>query len=294
MNDNKKIKIGIYGPIYHTNLLVNQINNISGKFYAKDVNNNRFSFDCDIYHGMYSFLSKRYIFAKLFRKKNICHWIGTDVFEILNDENLKKKFNLINKFIDINVAVTENLIFELKTLGIDSKLMPVVSNLDSINVVPFSKNFSVFTYIPENRLEFYNYDVILELIKNNPDIKFFVIANSGKGLHKYDNVEYVKWCDDVIKYYYQSTVILRIPKHDGLSLTVLEALSCGRQVIWNFPFPYCHYSPPDFNSIQNILDELKKNPLLNVEGSRYVKEKFSLSKIVKNDLFNLYDEVLCA
>ncbi len=294
MNDNKKIKIGIYGPIYHTNLLVNQINNISGKFYAKDVNNNRFSFDCDIYHGMYSFLSKRYIFTKLFRKKNICHWIGTDVFEILNDENLKKKFNLINKFIDINVAVTENLIFELKTLGIDSKLMPIVSNLDDINVVPFSKNFSVFTYIPENRLEFYNYDVILELIKNNPDVKFFVIANSGKGLHKYDNVEYVKWCNDVIKYYYQSTVILRIPKHDGLSLTVLEALSCGRQVIWNFPFPYCHYSPPDFNSIQNILDELKKNPLLNVEGSRYVKEKFSLSKIVKNDLFNLYDEVLCS
>jgi hypothetical protein len=294
MNNNKKIKIGIYGPIYHTNLLVNQINNISGKFYAKDVNNNRFSFDCDIYHGMYSFLSKRYIFTKLFRKKNICHWIGTDVFEILNDENLKKKFNLINKFIDINVAVTENLIFELKTLGIDSKLMPIVSNLDDINVVPFSKNFSVFTYIPENRLEFYNYDVILELIKNNPDIRFFVIANSGRGLPQYNNVEYVKWSDDVIKYYHQSTVILRIPKHDGLSLTVLEALSCGRQVIWNFPFPYCHYSPPDFNSIQNILDELKKNPLLNVEGSRYVKEKFSLSKIVKNDLFNLYDEVLCA
>ena len=72
MKVDKRIKIGIYGPIYHTNLLVNQINNIGGKFYAKNVINNRFSHDCDLYHGIHAFLSKRFVFTKLLGKKNIC------------------------------------------------------------------------------------------------------------------------------------------------------------------------------------------------------------------------------
>jgi len=292
MKVDKRIKIGIYGPIYHTNLLVNQINNIGGKFYAKNVINNRFSHDCDIYHGIHAFLSKRFVFTKLLGKKNICHWIGTDVFEIVNNKNLQKIRYFLDEFINVNVAVTQTLINELRGIGIKSKLIPIVSDFNNIKILPLPKKFTVLTYIPHHRLNFYNFEIILSLIKKNPEIQFIVLANSGEGMPKYDNVKYVKWCENILKYYYQSTVILRIPKHDGLSLTVLEALSCGRQIIWNYLFPHCHYSSSDFDSIQSVLEKIKKNPELNVEGSNYVKKNFSITKVVENNLFNLYNEVL--
>ncbi len=292
MNTGKRIKIGIYGPIYQTNLLVNQINNIDDKFYAENIIENRFSHNCDIYHGLYGFLSKRFVFTKLFGKKNICHWIGTDVLEIINNKSFQKIRYFLSKFIDVDIAVTENLINELKGVGIKSKLMPIVSNLDNIKIAPFSKKFTVLTYIPQNRLEFFNFEIILALIKKNPNIQFLILANSGEGLPKYDNLKYIKWCEDASKYYYHTTVVLRIPKHDGLSLTVIEALASGRYVIWNYPFPYCHYSPPDVDNIQSVLEEIRKNPVMNYEGSNYVKKNYSISRIVKNDLFNLYNEVL--
>ena len=87
MDSDRKIKIGIYGPVHHTNLLINQINSLDSKYYAINVINKRLSHDCSIYHGIYAYLSKRFIFTKLFNKINICHWIGTDVLNIVNDRN---------------------------------------------------------------------------------------------------------------------------------------------------------------------------------------------------------------
>lgn len=292
MVSDSKIKVGIYGSPHHTNLLVNQINSFNDRFYAINVINNRFSHDCDIYHSIYGYLSKRFIITKFFGKKNICHWIGTDVLDIITNWRFRIARKFLEKFIDLNIAGAEHLIKEIKEIGIESRAIPIVPNYEQFRITPFPEKFTILTYLPQNRLEFYNYNIILSIVKANPDIQFIVLANSGKNMPKFDNVKYVEWVYDISYYYYKSTVILRIPKHDGMSLSILEGLVCGRQIIWNYPFPYCYNSLPEFENIQNILENIKKNPELNVEGSDFVRKYYSVEKIVKYDLFSIYNELL--
>src|SRR5690606_14952964 len=117
-----------------------------------------------------------------FKKPVIYHWIGTDVYRLLNDSLIKKisKKYLLKSSGVINLVVSENLKDELNSLGITSEILPLVK-LKFINEIPpLPAKFTVLAYIPEKSWDYYNGDIILKLAENFPDIDFHIVASGER------------------------------------------------------------------------------------------------------------------
>ena len=52
----------------------------------------------------------------------------------------------------------------------------------------------------------------------------------------------VGWVTNMDKIYDQTSILLRMPEHDGLSGMIFDALAKGRYVIRSVKFPGCYYA----------------------------------------------------
>jgi predicted ArsR family transcriptional regulator len=66
-----------------------------------------------------------------------------------------------------------------------------------------------------------------------------------------------------------------MPRHDGLSAMVLEAMAHGRYVIYNHNCPFTSFAW-DFDSARKGLEEILNKQAPNSEGADYVKKNFSI------------------
>lgn len=290
----KKIKIFLMGEEYHAKEFCEQLeiyekSVFEPKFY-KDLPSNEVLSSFNIFHLISSPLP---VIKKLrhYSKPIFYHWIGTDVYRFYNDyffkRNLKKI--IINSSKVFNLVVSENLKCELEKFDINSKILPLTKLKVIDDLPPMPSKFSVLTYIPKKRWDFYNGDLINELSLRLPDIDFHLLAvgedHSGK-----PNVFYYNFVEDSSSFYKKCSVLLRLTLHDGLPKMVLEALSYGRQVLWNESFPYC-FQVKDLNECIEVLKKLKSDCPINIEGKKFVDDSFSESKII-GDYYQLCNDIL--
>jgi hypothetical protein len=235
----------------------------------------------DVFHGIFwENCYKTYFIAKLLGKKTLCHWIGTDVFNVLRDRKRKLAVKLLDKLIDAHIAGSPGLVEELKTIDIEASWIPSIPPDNSntqVQLLPTS--FTVLSFLPDERSEFYGASIVRQLAEDFKDIKFLIVGGTGAGVVSPPNMTYLGWQKDMSKVYDNTTVLLRIVEHDGLSLMVREALARGRQVIWSEPFPHCHHAK-DFNVAKSALSSIMKNPVINNDGANYVQEEFNITKIM--------------
>jgi len=280
----KKIRVLIGGNPYHATLLAEQINSFGHGIQAKTRQLTRLNVifhlaTADIYHGIYQgTFYKIWLIAKLLRKKTVCHWIGTDVLAALKNNKLRLAAKSSDRFIDINLAGSPGLVDELKSIGIDALWMPLVPKALGEQVPPLPRSFTVLSYIPDARSDFSGASIVCQLAEALRDINFMIVGGKGAGMDYPSNVTCLGWQENMDKVYECASVLLRIIEHDGLSLMVLEALAKGRQVIWSQPFPHCYYAQ-DFTAAKAALLSIRKNPAINHDGSKYVKEEFNSYKI---------------
>ena len=219
---------------------------------------------------------------RLWKKKIIVHWIGGDAWQVTN----KKRFRLYTKLcknkIDLHLADDERLSSMLTKVGINAIVQPLpVANHYKLEPLPTEKNFLV--YLPDETQywwERFNGKIIKKIVREFPEINFIIIKNSGKFFNE-RNVKCFKWVDDIHTIYKNVIGMIRIPTHDGLPGTMIELLSMGRYCIYSEKLPYC-YKANTFEELKNVINEILKKPMLNVEGSKYVNEKYNLDKIIKN------------
>jgi hypothetical protein len=67
-----------------------------------------------------------------------------------------------------------------------------------------------------------------------PGVRFLLV---GGFEFEAANVENLGFVADMASVYARSSLFLRLVRHDGLSHTVIEALSYGRQVVWKYALP---------------------------------------------------------
>lgn len=280
-----KLRIGLWGNRYHVDLLMKQLNNCDENVHARicEIDGGNFYSklrEVDIYHGIGTgFNWKKYPAAKLMGKKTICHWIGSDVLTLLEDKKSSMKVRLLNRLIDVHLAGSETLVEELQSINIKAKWIPLVPQIGIVDIPPFPKKFTVVSYIPDSRPEFCGASTFYKLAHEFPNVNFLIVSGSGEKQRKLPNVTYLGWQKDMGEIYRRSTVFLRFPEHDGLSLSVLEALVYGRQVIWNNRFSYCHYGRT-YDEVKKTLLKIKNNPILNYEGAKYIRGEFNVKKIL--------------
>ena len=81
--------------------------------------------------------------------------------------------------------------------------------------------------------------------------------------------------------YRKTSIVFRVPVHDGLSMMVLEALAKGKHVFYKYDFPYC-IKADSFAMITKALSDLcSKPPSQNIEGHRYIISHFNKDKIAQ-------------
>lgn len=277
------IKILLLGEEYHAKVFNEQLENyeksvFEPKFY-NELPSNEVLKNFDLFHLISSPIT---VIKKLscYKKPIFYHWIGTDVYRFIHYTYLKRflKKLVISSPLVFNLVVSENLKNELKQYSVESSIIPL-TKLKFVDEVPaLPAKFSVLSYVPKNRWDFYHGDLITELSKKMPDVDFHILAagteNSGRrNLFLYDFI------DDAIPFYKKCAVLLRITVHDGLPKMVLEALSNGRQVLWNESFPHC-FTIKNLDECVEILNKLKLNCPLNTEGKIFVEDSFNELKII--------------
>ena len=247
--------------------------------------------DCDIIHYIFSPIVtlgglRTVQKLKKMKKKIIVHWIGTDVHNAITDRKSKFIAKKYKHLVDVHLAVHSRLVKELDSIGINCEELPLpVFRLYQLHPLPAKKR--VLVYLPDLRSDFFGKEIVEKLFDAFPELDFIVLPNSGKYNKK--NVTCMAWVDDMEKIYRDTAVLIRLPVHDGLPNSVIEALSMGRYVIYSYDFPYCDHAS-SFEEVRGKLVHLLQRSSSNKEGSDYVCRVYNKNEIIER-LIHVYQHM---
>jgi len=218
-------------------------------------------------------------------KKIIVHWIGTDSYNATT--NIKSKFiaKRYKGLADIHLA-NPRLVDELDSIGIKPIPLPLPV-FRIFEPKPLPHETRVLVYLPDSRKDFFRKQVIDKVIESFPKLNFVILPYSASDYLNKSNVTSIPWADDMESIFSDTSIFIRLPMHDGLGHSVIEALSMGRYVIYSHEFPHCKQAV----SIEQVNESLctlitKSSP--NNEGSSYVRSEYNKDKI-REQLTKIYN-----
>jgi len=215
-------------------------------------------------------------------KKIFQHFIGSDVLSAKKDTQ--------NKHTNQKLIQKSNFLCEVEWIQKELKDIDIKADITSIMIVdkflkPKSfQKFSVLTYIAKDKEEFYGIKDLIKLANDFLDVEFKIAGISEyKNLPK--NIKPLGWVD-MTKELQNSTVFIRNTYHDGLSFSVVEALSLGRVVFYNYDFTCVKYFK-NYDELKEkfskILKDFKDGKLTVEEKSiDFVKDNFSKQRVLNN------------
>jgi glycosyltransferase involved in cell wall biosynthesis len=222
-----------------------------------------------------------------------CHyWLGTDVLNTLEEANSGELrwATLMASRDDLHLAVAPWLTSELKSVGLHAitALLPPPHPAPQ-TAPPLPSEFRVLTYLPAARFDFYGGPVVMEAARRTPRVRFDVIGSGEEQARLAKaNVHWHGWVDDMAERYAKTTVVVRIPQHDGFGNTVIESLLNARHVVYTEEVPFvCRLWPVSAEALVAVLEELlaahdagRLDP--NLAGRAYALEEFDDEKLADN------------
>ena len=236
-------------------------------------------------------------------KKNpliINHWIGTDVLVKMKKQQHPGINSIPDFILDsiirwkmkrgglINLAVAPWLVDELATLPLHATYLPITT-IDQSNLGPADiqhpKDIDFLSYVQVRRFDFYGGDKIVELASRWKNYSFLLILGDvteippgfGKNIPKNVTISPRVERDKMPELYQRSKFFIRYTQHDGLSLSVLEALYFNLEVLWTYDFP-CTHKIENLEKLSDSIPTLIDRWQPNDRGHAYVIEHFSLEK----------------
>jgi hypothetical protein len=240
-------------------------------------------------------------------KKNpiiINHWIGSDVIAEIAHKQHRGMNTLHNFILDsivrwkmkrgglINIAVAPWLVDELAQTDISATCLPITTLDPKFLGTPdiqHAKDIDFLSYVQLRRFDFYGGDKIVKLAERWKDYTFLVILGDITEIPP-DFVEKIPnnvtisprvERDNMPELYQRSKFFIRYTQHDGLSLSVLEALYFNLEVLWTYDFP-CTYKIDTLEKLSDSVPSLIKNWHPNIRGHEFVIEQYSIEKWREN------------
>lgn len=228
---------------------------------------------------------------KMWKKKIVVTWRGTDILMAKENIFFRIASRLFQSLIDVNNSLSQHSIEELQSIGVKTNFQPNPTfKLFKIRDLPKSKKIAV--YLPdssENEWNFYQGNLIKKIVNDFPKNEFIIIRNSGKKFDE-NNVKCHEWVEDMEELYSQVIGVIRLPIHDAIGNTIVEAISMGRNVIASsVKFPFCK-TISNYDELKISVKELVENPKLNENGAKFVHEKYDKEKIIKK-MIQIYDKL---
>jgi hypothetical protein len=200
---------------------------------------------------------RAFVGARLLGQRTVVHWIGTDVLNVVNRPVDRIQALFLNRFVNLHLAASRLLVDELGTVGVTAREFPFISpKLNFGPCPPMPDVFTVLTYLPGDRFDFYGGPLVGRLAQELPEIQFVAVGDGINHLATLPNVEHLGLVEDMTPVFEQTSLLLRVIEHDGCPLMVQEALSYGRHVIcWPYSLPVA-YVTHDPEAILTKLREL--------------------------------------
>lgn len=230
------------------------------------------------------------LMRRSFRDAVACHyWLGSDVLDTINEARAGtlRWAALRGAADDLHLADAPWLVSELESVGIHAVNAHVpVAHRAPVSPPPLPAEFGVLTYLATSRFEFYGGDVILEAARRLPDVRFDVVGTTGMSDRQSPpNVRWHGWVTDMPRYYANATVVVRIPRHDGLGETVVEGLLNARHVLYTHEIPHVRTVwPATAETVVAALAALRDDHLAhrlepNLAGRAYALEAFDEARL---------------
>lgn len=311
---NAKVKTVVLGNSYSINKIINVLDNFK-RIQFFDFNQFYGNVDLIYWIGIFPSLNIFKVFYYILRNSNVIilmHWIGSDVSNYVTPTTIYhivfyNLFKFILKSQNIaraqifHLSVSPWLADELKSVNLPSIIFPIstIGQMEEHNEVFFPKKYDVMSYVPKSRFDFYGGKIIIRLANKLPDLNFLIImpdvnknqlpSCSLKNLTLISKVAFF----DMYKFYKMSKCFLRIPQHDGLSLSVLESLFYELECIWIHDFPYTiKVNRDNLNEIALLIQEIADNFVPNKKGHKYVMDNYSID-VLKKRYKILFETILC-
>jgi glycosyltransferase involved in cell wall biosynthesis len=240
----------------------------------------------DVWYSIGTPLDDRafHVLARFLRKPRIIHWVGSDLHILGEKPTLAQQCKRSTVH---NLAEVSWTIDELRGFGLRATLAPLPPRLPPPQEpLPLPDRFTVLLYLPQVREDFYGrreYERLFRAFVKKP-VRFLVVGNGQCYAPDGADVTHLGWCSDLLGLYAQSTVLLRFTKHDGLSLMTLEALACGRHVLWTqeFPFTTSVRSYHDCEREVSLLlaQHLQGQLQAQTEAARFVRETYDVQRCI--------------
>lgn len=200
-------------------------------------------------------------------------WAGTDV---LGAAENPFDLEVTKRQASVDLAGAPWLAEELRAIGVPALYQPIVSAELPARINPLPAQFTILTYLPVPRRTFYGEERVYSIARKMRDARFLVIGNGGRNPNAPTNVEFLGWVDNVGPVIDASSVLLRLPEHDGPAMMVVEALARARHAVWTYPLPGVRAAATteDAYDILTAMHDLhRRNELeLNTAGRTYVAQ----------------------
>jgi hypothetical protein len=214
-----------------------------------------------------------------------CHyWLGSDVMDTLDEARAGtlRSAALAATRDDLHLADAPWLASELEAVDLSVIPAHVPRPYHAPEDPPaLPTEFRVLTYLPTRRFEFYGGTAILDAARRMPNIRFDVVASDGEQVKSSpSNVQWHGWVADMAARYAGATVVVRIPRHDGLGATVVEGLLHARHVIYTHDVPFVRTIwPASAHALADALGELEDAHRAgqlapNLAGRSYAMDEF--------------------
>lgn len=215
-------------------------------------------------------------------------WTGTDVSNLNKLPFFKKTLSifLLNKLIKLHLTNSTWLREELKALSIKSKhwISPTPLYFDAKKTLHdelISKEKIVLIYTNEGREWLYNAELMLDIAKSTPQLKFIFIGNNALRTTDLPNAESLGVVNQntMIELYKKSHILLRVTEHDGFPRMIIEALYFGLNVVFNNVIPHTTLCT---KNRKEIIEKLvsKEIETVNFSGRDYALKTFSAEQWV--------------
>jgi hypothetical protein len=176
--------------------------------------------------------------ALLMRKKIVMHWVGTDV----KDASAAYSQSEVSHDLIVRCQHWAEVSWtadELCAVGIPAEVVPLTSALTVSEAFELPSEFTILAYLPAGRALFYGAQHILQLARELPSVQVLCVGSAESPFHFASeplppNLLLFGRPESLRSVYFQSTLLVRMTEHDGLSFMVLEALAHERYVIWSY------------------------------------------------------------
>ncbi|MDQ6825854.1 MAG: hypothetical protein M3Z14_01465, partial [Candidatus Eremiobacteraeota bacterium] len=224
------------------------------------------------------------IAARFLHKPRVVHWVGSDIQTAHANPRIIRQLKGQRV---LHLAEVDWTAKEVERFGFDARIAPLPPRLIRQSVTPMPNIFTLLLYLPRTRAYFYGRSEYERLICNlrHEQIRFLIVGGGALTTAFSAPVENMGYQDSMGSVYGETSALLRIPEHDGLSLMVLEALSFGRYVMWPQKFPFVTFVSDYANiemAVKAMLERHRNGTLtLQSDACAFIAEQYDYGRCLE-------------